>query len=205
MIDPIFYAAVTFLVALNPIGLVPIFIGLTAKATPDERARIAARASIIAGALLIGFLVGGQLLFDALGIHLSAFRVAGGLILSLTALNMVLAPTADPGDEDTGQPHDVALFPLAMPHISGPATIMSAILLTDNDTVPIAQQAAIAVALLAMVGLCYLAMRAADPLQRLLGRTGANVVTRVMGLILLSVGVEHVLAGLRVELGLGGN
>lgn len=203
MLDAVFYAAVTFLVALNPVGLVPIFIGVTANVPADRRPAVAARAAVLAGLLLLAFLIGGQLLFDALGIHLSAFRIAGGLVLLLTALRMVIGQDAST-PEGAAVYRDVALFPLAMPHIAGPATIMAAILLTDNDAVPVATQVAIAGVLLAMVGVCYLAMRAAQPLQGILGDTGANIITRVLGLILLSIAVEHVLAGLRTELGLGG-
>ncbi len=204
MVDLIIYAAVSFLVALNPIGLVPVFLGVTAKQRPQERLRTAARASVLAAGLLLGFMFFGQILFDAIDLHLSAFRVAGGLVLLLTGLRMVIGTTMNSGGSPLGKA-DIALFPLAMPHIAGPATIMSAILLTDNDTVPLARQIVVAAVLMTAVGVCYLAMRAATPLQRYLGHTGANVITRVMGLILASIAVEHVLAGLRIELALGGH
>jgi multiple antibiotic resistance protein len=203
MADLIFYAAVTFFVTLNPVGLVPLFIGITAREKPEDRASLAARAATIAGILLLAFMFLGQLLFDALGIHLGAFRIAGGLVLLLTSLRMVIG-SGSSTPEETGEAGDLALFPLALPNIAGPAAIMSAILMTENDTVPLRDQLVVAAVAVAMIGVCYLAMRVAVPLQRYLGTTGANVITRVLGLILASIAAEHILAGLRLELGLGG-
>lgn len=205
MIETTFYAAMTFLVALNPVSLIPMFIAATANVPAEERPRIATRAAAIASVLLVAFAFGGELLFDALGIHLSAFRIAGGLVMLVVGLRMVTGATPPPPTMIGRGGHDVALFPLAMPQIAGPAAIMSAILLTDNEAAAFHEQLAVATVLVAMVGVCYVAMRAAQPLHRMLGDGGANIISRVLGLVLLSVAVEHIMAGLRVELALGGN
>lgn len=200
MADLIFYAAVTFFVTVNPIGLVPLFISVTGHETPAARARIAARSAMIAGGILVAFIAGGQVLFDALGIHLPAFRVAGGLILLLNGLNMVMGDGAPPPATDKDA-RDVAVFPLAMPYIAGPGTIMAAVLHTDNDVVPIFEQALITLVLLAIVAVAYGAMLAAGRIQSWLGATGINVVTRVMGLILCGLATETIIDGLRTAFG----
>jgi multiple antibiotic resistance protein len=200
MADLIFYAAVTFFVTVNPVGLVPLFIAVTGHETPAARARIAARAAMIAGIILVAFIVGGQFLFDALGIHLPAFRVAGGLILLLNGLNMIMGDGGRPA-ADAQSDRDVAVFPLAMPYIAGPGTIMAAVLHTDNDVVPIFEQAIVALVLLAIVAVAYGAMLAAGRIQSWLGATGINVVTRVMGLILCGLATETIIDGLRTAFG----
>ncbi len=200
MADLIFYAAVTFFVTVNPIGLVPLFISVTGHETPAARARIAARSAMIAGCILVAFIIGGQLLFDALGIHLPAFRVAGGLILLLNGLNMVMGDGTPPPATDQSA-RDVAVFPLAMPYIAGPGTIMAAVLHTDNDVVPIFDQGLIALVLLAIVAVAYAAMLAAGRIQAWLGATGINVVTRVMGLVLCGLATETIIDGLRTAFG----
>lgn len=200
MADLIFYASVTFFVTVNPIGLVPLFIAVTGQATPEQRARTAARSAIIAGCILVAFIAGGQVLFDALGIHLPAFRVAGGLILLLNGLKMIMDEPAPPAGPGNGE-RDVAVFPLAMPYIAGPGTIMAAVLHTDNDVVPIFEQAVITLVLLAVIAIAYGAMLAAGRIQSWLGATGINVVTRVMGLILCGLATETIIDGLRTAFG----
>jgi multiple antibiotic resistance protein len=200
MADLIFYAAVTFFVTVNPIGLAPLFIAVAGHETPAAQARIAARAALIAGGILVAFIAGGQILFDALGIRLPAFRVAGGLILLLNGLKMIMEDAAAPGAADNSA-RDVAVFPLAMPYIAGPGTIMAAVLHTDNDVVPIFQQAVVTLVLLAIVGVAYGVMLVAGRIQSLLGATGVNVVTRVVGLILCGLASEIIIDGLRTAFG----
>jgi multiple antibiotic resistance protein len=191
--------AITLFVVINPIGLVPRFIGLTAGRTPGERAHIARRCVLIAGAILLAFITVGELVLDGLDVSLPAFRVAGGLVLVLIALRMVLthgAPTQATGEDASGD--DVAVFPLAMPFIAGPGAITAAVLLTDNDKFGLVDQAITVSVLAVILALTYAMLRAAEIVQRRIGATGADVLGRVMGLILAAVAVQTLLQGLRV-------
>ncbi|HEV8615579.1 MAG TPA: MarC family protein [Methylomirabilota bacterium] len=190
---------ITLFVVINPIGLVPAFIGLTAGTTAQERHRIARRGVLIAGAILLAFIVVGELVLDGLEVSLPAFRVAGGLVLVLIALRMLLSPgvPTQASEHDTAG-EDVAVFPLAMPFIAGPGAITAAVLLTDNDRFGIVDQAVTLAVLGVILALTYAMLRAAEVVERRIGITGANVLGRVMGLILAAVAVQTLLTGVRV-------
>ncbi len=196
--------AITLFVVVNPIGLVPLFIALTAGHTRAQRRAIAARAVVIAAAILIVFVVLGQVMLTGLGVTLPAFRVAGGLVLLVIALRMVLSDddtrAGSPSATRRAGPGDIAVFPLAMPFIAGPGAVMAAVLLTDNDTFTIAEQAATAAVMLGVLALTYLMLLGAETVQRYIGATGANVLSRVLGLVLAAVAAEAMLKGLRAFL-----
>src|SRR5687767_4382854 len=196
--------AITPFVVLNPVGLVPLFIALTSAHTPGQRRAIAGRAVVIAGVILIVFVVVGQVLLTGLGVSLPAFRVAGGLVLLVIALRMVLSDDdARAGSQTSGRragPADIAVFPLAMPLIAGPGAVMAAVLLTDNDTFTMAEQATTAAVMVAILALTYVMLLGAETVQRYIGPTGANVLSRVLGLILAAVAAETMLEGLRTFL-----
>jgi len=196
--------AITLFIVVNPIGLVPLFIAITSGRTPLERRRIALRAVVIAAGILVVFVVIGQVLLDALNVGLPAFRVAGGLVLLMIALRMVLSETdARPGATQAGPAAsgaDIAVFPLAMPFIAGPGAVMAAVLLTDNDVFTIAEQAATTAVLAVILILTYGVLLAADTVQRYIGPTGTNVLSRVLGLVLTSVAAQTMLDGVRAFL-----
>jgi multiple antibiotic resistance protein len=200
--------AITLFVVLNPIGLVPLFIALTSEHTRAQRRTIAGRAVVIAGAILIVFVVVGQVMLTGLGVTLPAFRVAGGLVLLVIALRMVLSDDdARSGSHTSARragPSDIAVFPLAMPLIAGPGAVMAAVLLTDNDAFTAAEQAATAAVMVGILGLTYVMLLGAETVQRYIGPTGANVLSRVLGLILAAVAAETMLEGLRAFLDKGG-
>jgi multiple antibiotic resistance protein len=195
--------AVTFFVVVNPIGLVPLFIAATRQETPESRRSIALRSVIIAASILIVFIAVGQILLNAMGITLPSFRIAGGLVLLAISMKMILAdePNRDSserrGGGQPGREQDLAVFPLAMPFIAGPGTIMAAVLLTDNDQFSIPQQAVTTLILLIVLAFTYGMMRAADTVYRAIGTTGANVLNRVMGLVLAALAVQATLEGVR--------
>jgi multiple antibiotic resistance protein len=196
--------AITLFVVLNPIGLVPLFIALTGEHTPAQRRTIAGRAVVIAGIILIVFVVVGQVMLTGLGVTLPAFRVAGGLVLLVIALRMVLSDDdARSGSHTSGRragPGDIAVFPLAMPLIAGPGAVMAAVLLTDNDAFTALEQAATAAVMVGILALTYIMLLGAETVQRYIGPTGANVLSRVLGLILAAVAAETMLEGLRAFL-----
>jgi multiple antibiotic resistance protein len=201
--DRLLTDAVTFFVVVNPLGLVPLFIALTRSEPPSSRAGIASRGIIIAAIILVAFIAVGQIVLNAMGVSLASFRIAGGLVLLVIAMRMILEdePAVERADADgtrtVQRDRDVAVFPLALPYIAGPGTIMAAMLLTDNDRFSIPQQAVTTAILFLVLAVTYGTLRAADAVHRLLGSTGANVLTRVMGLVLASLAVEGILAGIR--------
>jgi multiple antibiotic resistance protein len=182
-------------VTIDPIGTVALFVALTAGATADERTRIAQKAVVVAGAVLLGFLVAGQILLSELGVRLVSFQVAGGVILFLFGLQMVFG-TGVAAEQPAERNRDVAVFPLALPAIASPGAIMAVVLLTDNHRQSITQQALTAAVLLIVLALTWLALRVSRPIYAALGSTGSNVLIRVLGLVLASLAAEQVIAGI---------
>ena len=182
---------------VDPIATLALFAGLTASLTRVERRRVARRASIYSAVILVVAVVLGQIILDAMGIRLLSLQVAGGIILFLFGLQMLFGNV----DQETGTPEegrDLAVFPLAVPAIAGPGAIMAVILLTDNDVYSIAQQAMTAAVLLVVLALNYLLLLASDGVLRVIGRQGAAILVRVMGIILAALSVELVLKALSI-------
>jgi multiple antibiotic resistance protein len=196
MFEKLFHDLVTLFVVVNPIGVVPLFLAVAGRESAAARRRIAAQAIIISAVILLVFIAIGQIVLEALGIDLASFRIAGGLVLLVIALRMVLAETETSSDTDAPLRGNVAVFPLAMPFIAGPASIMAVVLLTDNNVYTVWQQAETAVLLLLVLAFTYACLVGAELVQRLLGQTGASVVSRIMGLILAALAVQSILTGL---------
>lgn len=198
--DPVFLisAFTTLFVVIDPIGLTPIFIALTQGATPQQRRAIALRSCIIAAILLTLFAFFGEAVLGFVGISMPAFRIAGGILLFLTALDMLFERRTkrreDQADEDEGP--DPSVFPLAIPLIAGPGAIASMILLAGqtSDLIGIFSVLLVMVAVLVVVLLLFLS---GGLIERALGRTGINVVTRLLGMLLAALSVQFVLDGLR--------
>jgi len=198
---------VTLLVTVDPIGTAPVFAGLTAGHAPAERRRVALRAVAIAGVVLVGFALGGELLLDALGIQLAAFRIAGGVLLLLLSIDMVmvrhsgLRTTTESEEEESGQRADLSVFPLAIPLTAGPGAMTSVVLLMSAAAGDPARMAVVVGELLLVLGLALACFLGAGRVMRLLGITGVNVVTRVSGLLLAAMaiqfGIDGVLAVVR--------
>jgi len=203
MFERILTDAVAFFVVVNPIALVPLFISITRQEPPSSRRRIALRGVVIAALILIVFIVVGQILLKALGVTLPSFRIAGGVVLFVIAVKMIFEnePVGEPAgggaSNAAGGGQDVSVFPLAMPFIAGPGTILAAVLLTDSERFSILEQVVTTLVLFAILALAYGMMLAADTVQRIMGTTGANVLSRVMGLVLAALAVEVTLAGIR--------
>ena len=190
-----FHELATLIVVVNPIGVVPLFIAVAGQKSTAARQRIAGQAIIIAALILLAFIAIGQILLEALGVDLASFRIAGGLVLLVIALRMVLE---EPRSAVMSNPvhENVAVFPLAMPFIAGPGAILAVVLLTDNNVYTVWQQVETAVLLLFVLALTYGCLMGAELIQRLLGITGANVVSRIMGLILAALAVQSMLDGM---------
>jgi len=187
----------TIWTTIDPIGNVAIFAGLTASLTRAERHRTALRASFYAAIILVATIVVGQLILDAIGIHLHSLKVAGGIILFLFALQMLFGRMdAQPTVPEPGR--DLAVFPLAFPSIAGPGAIMAVLVLTDDDVYTPAERAQTGVVLLVVLLITYLCLLFSDAILRIIGPKGAAVLVRVMGIILASLAVEIVLTTLGV-------
>ncbi|CUH39645.1 inner membrane protein [Jannaschia seosinensis] len=182
-------------VIIDPIGLAPIFLALTTGMSPRRRRIIGIRACAIAAALLVVFALAGEAVLNFVGISMPAFRIAGGLLLFLTALEMLFEKRTQRREGQAEEPtDDPSVFPLALPLIAGPGAIATMILLTDGAAVlGTAQAIGVMLSVIAVVfGLFLLA----TPMERLLGATGINVVTRLLGMLLAALSVQFVLDGL---------
>ncbi len=200
-------AFTTMFIIMDPPGLVPVFIALTQGMSAEQRRAIALRACIVAGGLMILFLFVGEAVLGFIGISMDAFRIAGGILLFLTALDMLFqrrqARRADNAAEGQAEHQDdPSVFPLAMPLIMGPGAITTIILLAGNATSAI-DFGAIAAVLMAVLLITFLAFLAAPTIERALGKTGLNIVTRLLGMLLAALAVQFVLDGLR-GFGIGG-
>jgi len=190
-------AFVALFVVIDPIGLAPLFIALTRGAAPRARFIIGARAVGVAAALLLLFGLAGEAVLDFLGISLPAFQIAGGILLFLTALDMLFdRRTKRREDQAHTLEEDPSIFPLAMPLIAGPGAIATVILLSgqaQGDPLYLAQVMGVAALVLGGVLLLF---SLASPVERLLGPTGINVVTRLLGMLLAALSVQFVLNGI---------
>ena len=201
MIDTTFLitAFVTMFVVIDPIGMTPLFVALTQGHNAVSRRRIAFRSCGIAMLLLLLFTLMGEAVLGFIGISMPAFRVAGGILLFITALDMLFerrtkrredqAEEEDPND-------DPSVFPLAIPLIAGPGSIASVILLTGQrpGLEGLAMVLGVTAAVLLLVMLFFLA---SGLLERAMGKTGITVITRLLGMLLAALAVQFVLDGLR--------
>ena len=199
--DPAFLisAFVTLFVVIDPIGLTPIFIALTQGATVRHRRAVAVRACAIAAGLLFLFAFFGEAVLGFIGISMPAFRIAGGILLFLTALDMLFERRTkrreDQAEAEEDAP-DPSVFPIAIPLIAGPGAIASIILLTGqaSDTLGLVSVLGVMVAVVAIVFVFFLS---AGVIERALGKTGITVVTRLLGMLLAALSVQFVLDGIR--------
>ena len=187
----------TLWTTIDPIGNVALFAGLTAALTRSERHRTALKAVFYATIILVAAGTVGQVILDAIGIHMHSLKVAGGIILFLFGVQMLFGKM-DKAGSSPEEGRDLAVFPLAVPSIAGPGAMMAVIVLTDNDVYTVPQRIETGVVLLVVLLLTYLLLLFSDAILRVIGRQGASVLVRVMGLILCSLAVEIVLTALGV-------
>ena len=198
-------AFVTLLVVVDPIGLVPTFIGITDGLSESLRREVALRATLIAGAILIGAALIGDWLLATLAISLSAFRIAGGLLLFSIATEMVFGvrmrregEVAEQAVEERAR--NIAAFPLAIPLMAGPGAITATVLLSGRAEGRLLLLGLL-IAVVAMVAVaCFLAFLSAGRLGRVLGVTGNIVLSRLLGVLLAALAVQYVVDGIRAVL-----
>ena len=203
MIESFVSSFIYFFAVIDPIGSVPVFIAVTRALDPKLLPKIALQATAVSFLVLMFFILVGQILLEAMNVPLPAFQIAGGIVLFLFALSMIFGESKP--DEEVKlatQARETAIFPLAIPSIAGPGAILASILLTDNSTYSIPEQALTASAVTAVLLLTLLFLLLAGPIHRLIGQAGASIVSRIMGLILSAVGVTNILDGVRVSFGI---
>ena len=191
-------AFVTLFVVVDPIGLVPLFIALTQGMSATQRRAVGLRALVIAALLLTGFGLFGDALLAAVGISMPAFRIAGGMLLFLTALDMLFERRTQRREGQSAEPHAQvpSVFPLATPLIAGPGALATMILLAGAGH-GAAHLLAVHLVLAVVLACVFVLFLLATPLERALGRTGTMVVTRLLGMLLAALSVQFILDGLR--------
>ena len=195
-------ALVTFLVIIDPPGCAPIFASLTRGSSLVHRRAMAVRASLIAWAILMFFGLLGRPMLEALGISLASFRIAGGIMLFMIALDMVFERRTQRREsraqaiEGTPEADDISIFPMAIPMIAGPGSIASAMLWVSraDGTVEVA---AVLAAITVVMVLTMLALLAAGPIMRLIGEKLEAMITRILGVILAALAAQFVIDGLK--------
>ncbi|WP_333573207.1 MarC family protein [Sphingomonas sp.] len=207
MIELFVSSFVTFFVIIDPPGCAPIFAGLTAGTNAVHRRAMAVRAVMVASIILLGFALFGEALLHALGISLNAFRIAGGIMLFLIALEMVFEKRTERREDRAEKvkaedPVDISIFPMAMPMIAGPGSIASVMLLMAQSK-GLEQSLVVLAAMLAVLLLCVLALLAAGPIMRIVGARIEAVVSRLLGVLLAALAVQFVIDGIRAALAAG--
>ena len=189
-----------FWVVIDPIGTIPVFISVTKSLSPEQRRNTAIKAVAFAALILIFFLGLGQLLLDALEIPLLSFQITGGVILFMFALTMIFGDSKPQQEEqlEVEDGVDCAVFPLAMPSIASPGAMLAAVVLTDNHRFDLYNQIITASSMMIVLLVTLLLLLSANWILRIIGKSGAGIISRVMGLILATVATEYILSGLKL-------
>ncbi len=209
-IDTFVPAFATLFVVIDPPGCAPIFASLTNDTSSMHQRAMARKAILVAAAILIVFAFLGRPLLKALGISLPAFQLAGGIMLFMIAIDMVFEKRTERREQRAEQvteearahnmpleAEDIAVFPMAMPMIAGPGSIASTMLLMANHASSMILQSAVLAALVANLLLTFIALRLTEPLLKLMGKTIAAVITRLLGVLLAALAAQFVFDGIR--------
>ncbi len=193
---------VTLYVVVDPLAASSVFLAVTGGLSTAMKRKIAMLSVGFAFGVLLFFIAVGQIIIGAMGISLRAFQIAGGIVLFLFAASMILAEAKEPSSGGDGGAAALAVYPLAIPAIAGPGTMLTVMLLTDNDRFSVAEQAETTAVVVAVLLIQYALLLLAEPVSRLIGKSGANILRRVMGMILASVAVNTVLGAIGGWVGL---
>ncbi|PKP73800.1 MAG: MarC family transcriptional regulator [Alphaproteobacteria bacterium HGW-Alphaproteobacteria-6] len=189
---------VTLFVIIDPIALAPLFVALTQGMEAGRRRAVALRACLIAIALMTLFGLLGDKILNVIGITMPAFRISGGILLFVTALDMLFERRTQRREgQQADADHDPSVFPLATPLIAGPGAFTTMILLVNTPGAGWGDALAIHLVMVAVVALVFLFFLAAGMIERALGRTGIVVITRLLGMLLAALSVQFVLDGIR--------
>lgn len=192
-------STILFLIAvLDPIGSVPVYLEATKHFDAVHKRKVAIQASIVAFLILLVFIVLGQVVLEGMAVSLDAFQISGGVILFLFALTMIFGDGKPEMEKHLIKDYKhVTIFPVAIPSIASPGAIMAVVLMTDNHIYTIQQQALTTFLVLVVVGLTCLLLLGANKVQERIGEYGITVISKIMGLILASYGVQSILSGVK--------
>jgi multiple antibiotic resistance protein len=198
MIEYTLVALTSIFFVVDPLGIIPTFLVMTERDTSAKRRSLAVHASLTATATLLAFAVLGGSILRAFGISLPAFRMAGGVVLFLVALDMMRAlRTTQEGPDEVAEgtvKEDIAITPLAIPMLAGPAALSTVTMLMNQADSWI--KVAVVLLTILVTGACSCGMLLiAEPIHRLFGRTGIHIVSRLMGLVLLAIAIQFILDG----------
>ncbi|RYU69862.1 MarC family protein [Aliivibrio finisterrensis] len=188
---------------IDPIGSVPVYLAQTQHLTAKQRKAVALKAVAIATAVLLFFLVIGQLLLEAMQIPLPAFQVAGGLVLLIFALTMIFGESKPDQEQKMSEElshsdlADLAVYPLAIPSIASPGAMMAIVMLTDNSRYSFLDQSITAAVMIVVLVITLCLLLGATFIHKIIGNVGAAIISRVMGLILAAVAVNNLLLGIK--------
>ena len=192
-------AFTSLLAIVNPLGAVPLYVALTAPYTREHRSATLRRAIITAVAVLVAFALAGTHILQFFGITRQAFQIAGGILFFGVGLDMLQArrsrvKTTEEEESESSQKEDVGIIPLGLPTLAGPGAITTVIALNGQAQTAF-DELAVYIAILLVLALCWMTLAAAPALTRRMGQTGMNVMTRLMGLIVMVVGAQFVING----------
>ena len=192
-----------FFAVIDPIGTLPVFIAVTSSFDGGVKKKIAIRAALFSAVILIFFVIAGEIILTALEIPLSAFQIAGGLVLLIFALTMIFGESKpDQELKLVDKAGETAIYPLSVPSIASPGAMLAAVMLTENHRYSYLEQAVTMTAMLLVLAIVLLFMLTASYIHRFIGNSGAGIISRVMGLILASVAIANMLDGIKVYFGL---
>ena len=201
MIELYISSLITFFVVIDPPGCAPIYAGLSASASAEQKRAMAIRAVGVSALILFVFALFGEALLKGLGISLASFRIAGGIMLFLIALEMVFEKRTERREDRAAkvandpEVEDVSIFPMAMPMIAGPGSIASVMLLMSRNS-GIERSLVVLGAMVTILLLTLVALLAAGPIMRILGAKIEAVITRLLGVLLAALAVQFVIDGL---------
>ena len=205
MLEYLIKTFIVFLVVVEPISLVPMFGALTRGADPRFRRRMAVKGVVLSAVISYGFLAIGNWLLNTLGVSLDSFKIAGGILLFLLSVDMVFArqsglrSTTIREQDEARYREDISVFPLAFPLITGPGALATLLLLVGEARHEAKMFVALLVIIALVLGITLLLLLAVRPVERVLGVTGANVISRLAGVVLVALSVQYVGDGIRAS------
>lgn len=187
-----------FFAVIDPIGSIPVFISATNGFNEKEKRSTAFKAVLVSALVLLFFIVVGELILDAINIPLSAFQIAGGIVLFLFALTMIFGDSKPESEIKTiKNTTQTAIFPMSMPSIASPGAMLAVVLLTKNSEFSIWEQFQSSLLLIGVLIIVLVLLLLATKVHKIIGDAGASIISRVMGLILSAVAVANIIDGIK--------
>jgi len=188
---------------IDPIGSVPVFIAVTHGLSEKEKRITALKAVLVSFGVLQFFIIAGELILDAIEVPLPAFQIAGGIVLFLFALTMIFGESKPDSEiESVKDPSEIAIYPMAMPSIASPGAMLAVVLLTKNSEYSIFEQVQSSLVMVSVLAVVLILLLLSTKVQKLIGSSGASIISRVMGLILTAVAADNIITGIKESFGI---